>query len=106
MGRDLRNLWMSFPATVPRPPRPSKSRCRQQRRPSRIRGVARRRNLELVAARDVDGEQRGSRVTAGIAEEHEHATVRRPCRTLVVEACGENALTGAIGADHADRELA
>src|ERR1051326_1522322 len=79
---------------------------REQRRPGRIRCVTRRRHLLLVAAGEIDGIERGPGVAAGIAEEHQHAPVRREGRALVVEARRENALARAVRLDHADRELA
>ena len=44
-------------------------------------------------------------VAPGIAEEHDHAPVRREGRAFVVEALGEDALAGAVRLDDADREL-
>src|SRR5262249_41482413 len=85
---------------------PSTLPSRQERRPGRIRRVAGRRNLLLVAAGEIDGVERGPGVAAGIAEEHQHAAVRREGRALVVEARGEDALARAVRIDHADGELA
>src|SRR5665647_2810049 len=74
----------------------------QQRRPGRIGRHARGGYLELVAAGDVDSEQR--RALAGIAEEHDHPPVRREGRPLVMEALGEDALARAVGLENADGE--
>src|SRR5262245_53910988 len=79
---------------------------RQQRRPGGVGRIARRRNLLLVAAGEIYGVGRGPAVAAGIAEEHQHAAVRREGRSLVVEAGREDALARAVRIDHADRELA
>src|SRR6185312_15114556 len=77
---------------------------RQQRRPGRIGGEARRRLLLLVPAGDVDRIE--IRPGAEIAEIHDDAAVRREGRAFVVEALGQNALAGAVRLEDADRELA
>src|SRR6266704_2162088 len=79
---------------------------RQQRRPRRVRGVARRRDPLFVAAGDVDRVKRRPRIAAGVAEEHQHAAVRRPGRALVVIALGEDPLVAAVYAHDADGEAA
>src|SRR4029077_4620410 len=76
---------------------------RQKRRPGRIRGVAGCGNLQFVAATDVDRVKRGP--LPDIAEKHQHASVRRECRSLVVESLREEALARAVGLENADREI-
>src|SRR5690242_21785299 len=91
-------------APVP-PPGPLQARSGEQRRPCGIGRRARCRNPALVAARQIGRVERGPRIAARIAEEHEHATVGREGRSLVVEAFGQDALTGTVRFDDADREL-
>src|SRR5262245_36341964 len=74
----------------------SPAQSSQQRRPGRIGRIARRWNSLLIAASHIDGEQRRARTTTGIAEEHHHAPVGRPGRTLVVIAFSENAFAGSV----------
>ena len=52
---------------------------------------ARRRDPLLVAAGDVDGEQRRPAAAAGSRKNITHAAVRRKGRALVVEARGQDA---------------
>src|SRR5262249_51322130 len=78
----------------------------QQRRPSRIGRVARRLQDLLVTAGDIDRVEHRPGVAAGIAEEHDHAPVRRPGRSFVVIALGENALARSVRAHDADGEPA
>src|SRR5262247_3764823 len=79
---------------------------RQQRRPRRVRGIARRRHALLVATCEVDGEEGRPGIAAGIAEEHQHTAIGRPGRTLVVIAFGQEAFVRSVGLDHADTESA
>src|SRR5690606_26674615 len=64
----------------------------------------RRRDRLLVTAGQVDREQ--LRSAAGLAEEHQHAAIWRPGRAFLQAAGGEDALARAVGAHHADLELA
>src|SRR5262249_26352649 len=78
----------------------------QQRRPCRIGCIARSRYALLVAARDIDRVERRSGIAAGIAEEHDHAAVRREGRPLVVEAFRQDALARSVRLDDSDRKFA
>src|SRR5258708_19878813 len=81
----------------------SKARL-QQRRPGRIGRIARRFQQLLVAAGDVHSIERRSGISAGVAEEHDHASVRGPGRPLVVIALGQNPLAGAVRPPHTAAE--
>src|SRR5579872_2953789 len=78
---------------------------RQERRPRRIGGKARRRNSLLVAAGNVDRIERWAGIAAGIAEKHDNSPIWRKCRTFVVEPFGEDAFAGSIRLHHPDREF-
>src|SRR6266511_1527906 len=99
MTRECGALWASAVPSV-------RMALRQQRRPGRVGRVARRRQALLVATGDVDRVQRRPRLPAGVAEEHDHAAVRRPGRALVVIALGQDAFARSVGAHDADAELA
>src|SRR5262245_18141265 len=68
--------------------------------------MARRLERLLVAAGHIDCVERRAAVPAGVAEEHDHAPIRAPCRSLVVIALGQDALARSIRAHDADREPA
>src|SRR5215208_3866800 len=87
-------------------PRDPFARLRQQRRPGRVGSVARRRRALLIAAGNIDGVERRSAITARIAEEHQHASVRRPSRAFVMVALGQNAFARTIRLDNANGEAA
>src|SRR5262249_53561151 len=57
-------------------------------------------------AGDINRVEHRPGVAAGVAEEHDHAPVRRPGRSLVVIAFGKNALARSVRAHDADGELA
>src|SRR6185436_16642495 len=78
----------------------------QQWRPGRVGRVARRLQQLLVAAGHVDRIERRPAAPAGIAEEHDHASVRRPGRSFVVIALGQDPLAGSIRLHDADGEPA
>src|SRR5437868_14376454 len=85
-----------FPVRIPSP-------SRQQGRPRRIRRKRRRWHALLVAPGHVDRVERWP--AALIAEEHQHAAVRREGRPFIVEAGGEQALARSVRLHDADREL-
>src|SRR6516165_10930406 len=78
----------------------------QQRRPRRIRGIARRLDRLLVAPGDVNRVEGRPAVPAGVAKEHDHASIRRTGRTFIVITLGKNALAGTVGAHDTDGEPA
>src|SRR5262249_5863724 len=82
----------------------SPAQSSQQRRPRRIRRIARRWNSLLVAAGYVNCEQRRACTATGIAEEHHHAPVRRPGRAFVVITVSENPLAETIRPQDPDGE--
>src|SRR5215213_2208216 len=75
----------------------------QQRRPRRIGRECRGWNLLLVAAGDIDRVERRSRTL--IAEEHDHAPVRRKGRAFIMIARGEQPFARAVRLHDTDREL-
>ena len=66
--------------------------------------IWRNKDLLLVATGHVDGVQRRPR--AGVAEEHQHATVRSPGRAFIVEARGQQAFARTVSFHHTNGELA
>src|SRR5688572_26205610 len=61
----------------------------EQRRPGRVRGESGSRDEPLVAPRQIHHiELRPSVLAGSIPEEHEHPSVRRPCRSFIVETFG------------------
>src|SRR4030088_2104484 len=78
----------------------------QQRRPGWIGRIARRLQQLLIATGDVHSIERRSRIPARGAEEHDHASVRRPGRPLVVIALRENPLAEAVRPYDTDGEPA
>src|SRR3982074_3813401 len=74
----------------------------QQRRPGRIGRVARRLQQLPRAAGPPRGTERRAGIPTGIAEEHDHASVRRPGRSFVVIAVGEATGVAAVGFHDAD----
>src|SRR5258708_13765743 len=79
---------------------------RQKRRPGRIGREARRRGALLVAAGDVDREQPRPDIAARIAKKHDDPAVRRPGRTFVVKALGQQSFARPVRLHDTDRELA
>src|SRR5437868_10155787 len=82
----------------------------EQRRPGRVRSIARRIDLALVAAGQVDREKprRGGPSAAGTAtaEIHQDAPVRRPGRPLDEKILGQEPFAGAVRPHDADIERA
>src|SRR6185295_6863787 len=81
-------------------------RSGQERRPGRVRRIARSRHALFVIAGNIDGEELWPGIAAGVAEKHDHAPVRSPGRAFIVIALGENTLARAIDAHDSDGERA
>src|SRR5690349_2493401 len=77
---------------------------RNQGRPVRIRRVRGRRNLPLVVAADVDGQQPGVVGVRVVTLEQDHPAVRSPARALVHVALREQPLVAAVRLHDADVE--
>src|SRR5262249_15957085 len=78
----------------------------QQRRPSGVGRVARCLEELLVAPGHVHRIERRTAFAAGVAEEHNHAPVRRPGRSFIVIALGQNPLARSVRAHDSDRKPA
>src|SRR5262249_2435572 len=78
----------------------------QKRRPGRVRGEIGSRDSLLVATGEIDRVELRPAGPCSLAEEHQHAAVRRPGRPLLLEAARQNALAGAVELHDADLEFA